>query len=444
MERVNINTPCGEISGLKLDGYNEFRGIKYASASRWEYPVITEKWDGVYDATEFGACSYQRRGFEDDEKCNAFYHREFRKGLEFTYSEDCLYLNIWAPEGKTNCPVIVYIHGGSFTGGSANEGHISGAEFAKDGVVFVSMNYRLGPFGFCSHPDLTTEDGICGNFGLFDQLTAIKWVKKNIASFGGNPDKITLIGQSAGAMSVDILISSDECKDMISGAVMMSGAALQRAVAKPEKPESTRKFWDTIVSNAKVSSIEELKAVDEKTLFYAWSDACKSDKLSMLHTMPVKDGKIITESNFNMKTIPDMPIILGETITDMLPIILEGLTRKYAGKCKNHKNPCYVYNFDRLLPGDGAGAWHSCDLLYCFSTLENNWRPFEEIDFKISQQMHDMLCAFARYRNPNCTSIPKWERGGKNPLHFCETAYTGKWQTKQFFKNTFGNKGAEF
>ncbi len=444
MDNIILQTPCGEIKGLKFENHVEFRGIKYATASRWEYPVETRSWNGVYDATEYGECSYQRRGFEDDEKCNAFYHKEFRKGLSFTYSEDCLFLNIWAPENKKDCPVIVYIHGGSFTGGSSNEGHISGAHFAKDGVIFVALNYRLGPFGFCSHPDLTNKDGICGNFGLFDQLAAIKWVKNNISAFGGNPDNITLMGQSAGAMSVDILISSEECKNMFAGAVMMSGAALQRAVAKPESPEKTRKFWDTIISNAKVNSMEELKKVDVRTLFYAWSDACKADKLSMLHTMPVKDGKIITDSNFNMKTIPDMPIILGETITDMLPIILEGLTRKYAKRCKGNKNPCYVYNFDRLLPGDNAGAWHSCDLLYSFSTLENNWRPFEEVDFEISKQMHDMLCAFAANQNPNCDSIPNWERGGKMPMHFCENTHTDKWNTKQLFSNTFGNKGAEF
>lgn len=441
---VNISTPCGEIKGLKLEDHIQFRGIKYAGASRWEYPTEVMSWNGVYDATEFGACSYQRRGFEDDAKCNAFYHKEFRKGLSFSYSEDCLFLNIWAPEHKKDCPVIIYIHGGSFTGGSGNEGHISGEKLAKDGIVFVSINYRLGPYGFCSHPDLKNKDGICGNFGLFDQLTAIKWVKHNIAAFGGNPDNITLMGQSAGAMSIDILISDEECRNMISGAVMMSGASLQRAVARPESPEKTRKFWDKIMENAKVNSIEELRNTDEKTLFYAWSDTCKSDKLSMLHTMPVKDGKLITDSNFNMKNIPDIPMILGATITDMIPIVLEELTKKYAKKCDSHKNPCYVYNFDRLLPGDDSGAWHSCDLLYAFSTLKNNWRPFEDIDFEISQKMHDMLCAFAQTQNPNCKSIPTWEKGGKMPLHFCENTYTGKWRTKDLFSNTFGNKGAEF
>lgn len=444
MTEKTITTPCGKIRGLEFPNHLEFRGIKYAEARRWEYPTQVTGFDGEYDATKFGACSYQRRGFEDDEKCNAFYHKEFRKGMSFEYSEDCLFLNIWAPKNAEGCPVIFYIHGGSFTGGSSNEGHISGKRFAENGVVFVAINYRLGPYGFCSHPDLTTDEGICGNFGLFDQLAALKWVKQNIEAFGGDGNNIILLGQSAGAMSVDILISARDSRDLISGAVMMSGPALQRAAARPVKPESTRKFWDTVISNAGVSSVNELKEVDERTLFYAWSDACKADKLSMLHTMPVTDGRLVTREDFNMNTVPDIPMILGETVTDMIPIVLQGLTKKYAKKCKNHKNPCYIYNFDRELPGDNSGAWHSCDLLYCFGTLENNWRPFEKVDYEISKQMLDFMCAFARTKNPNCPSIPVWKPDYKNPLHLCEHTYIGKWDTKKHFSNTFGNKGAEF
>lgn len=444
MKEIIVDTACGKIKGIDCGTYSEFRGIKYATAERWKYPTEILDFTDIYDATQFGPCSYQRRGFEEDEKCNAFYHKEFRKGMSFEYSEDCLYLNIFAPKNKKDCPVIVYIHGGSFTGGSSNEGHISGKKFAENGVVFVAINYRLGPYGFCSHPALADKDGICGNYGLFDQLCAIKWVKHNISSFGANANNIVLMGQSAGAMSVDILISSEECKDLISGAVMLSGASLQRTVARPEKPKSTEKFWNTIIENAHLGSIEELRKTDTETLFYAWSDACKKDKLSILHTMPVEDGKLLKKSEFSAETIPDIPIILGVTVTDMMPIVLEHLTKKYAKKCKNHKNPCYIYNFDRELPGDSAGAWHSCDLLYAFGTLENNWRPFDDTDYRISDELNALLCAFAKTKNPNCENIPLWEKGYKNPLHLCEKTYVGKWQTKKLFLNTFSNKGAEF
>ena len=140
MNAVILNTKCGKIKGIDFGEYFEFRGIRYATAERWKYPVITTKFNGMYDAIMFGKCSYQRRAFEDDEICNAFYHKEFRQNMNFEYSEDCLYLNIYAPKNAENAPVLLYIHGGSFTGGSSNEGHISGAEYAKRGVVFVSIN----------------------------------------------------------------------------------------------------------------------------------------------------------------------------------------------------------------------------------------------------------------------------------------------------------------
>lgn len=176
------------------------------------------------------------------------------------------------------------------------------------------MNYRLNAFGFCSHPDLTDENGVCGNFGLFDQYAAIKWVKENIAAFGGNPNNIVLSGQSAGAMSVDIHLSNPLCKGWFSGAIMMSGGGLQRFLAKPLTPEETRAFWDRIVENAGVKSIAELKETDKEVLYRAWDKACKEDKLkSMIYTLPVYDGKIITKSNFNNRTIPQMPKIIGVT-----------------------------------------------------------------------------------------------------------------------------------
>lgn len=443
MNSLEINTALGRIKGLDMGKWAEFKGIRYATAKRWEYPVAVKGWEGVYDATKTGECSYQRRAFEDDEKCNAFYHKEFRKGMQFTYSEDCLFLNIWAPKNKQGCPVIVYIHGGSFTGGSADEGHISGVQFAENGVVLVAINYRLNAFGFCSHPDIA-QNGACGNFGLYDQLEALKWVKDNIESFGGNPNNITLMGQSAGAMSIDILISSPLCKGWFKGAVMMSGAGMQRAAAKPLKPESTADFWNDIIKNAGVNTIHELREVDAKTLFYAWSDAYKSHKLSLLLTMPVYDGMLLTKESFKMSSIPAIPIILGETITDMIPIALEAVTKKYARSAIKNGSQCYIYNFNRNLPGDNDGAWHSADLLYAFCTLQNNWRPFEEIDYHIARQMNKMLCAFAESQNPNCEAIPEWSTGVKKPMRFCEQTAAMPWDTKELFKNTFSNKGAEF
>ena len=442
METVTIKCPCGDIKGLDMGEYCEFRGVKYASAGRWEYPVQVTNWDGEFDATYHKDCSYQRRSFEPDEVCNAFYHNEFRRGLSFTYSEDCFYLGIQTPKNVRNAPVIVYIHGGSFTGGSYNESHIDGKVLAKNGVIFVAMNYRLGPYGFCSHPDLTDENGVCGNYGLYDQFTAIKWVKDNIAAFGGDPSRITVMGQSAGAMSVDIQLSNEMCKDWFAGAFLMSGAAMQRKLLKPYTPEKTRKFWDLIVSKAGCTSMEELKQTDPKTLYYAWFDACKETKFSMPYTFPVYDGKLLKKENFVMDKLPDIPYIIGMTTNDMIPAALRITNKSWAKNVTLHnKNSCYLYDFDRPLPGDDKGTWHCSDMLYVFSTLDISWRPFKEIDYKISGMMSDMLTAFAKTGDPNCASMPYWESGYKRVMHFAYDTGMMNWDTKKLFYNTVAGKG---
>ncbi len=439
MLKTELNTPCGEIRGIQGEGFLEFRGIRYANAKRWEYPEQVTHWDGVYDALHYGNCCYQRRAFENDAECNPFYHKEFRAGMEFTYGEDCLFLNICAPENADNCPVIIYIHGGSFTGGSADEGHVSGTQFAKNGVIFVAINYRLGPYGFCSHPALTDKNGVCGNYGLYDQYVALKWIRDNISAFGGDVNRMTLLGQSAGAMSVDIQLSNPLCENWFSGAVMMSGAAIQRRIARPVMPEKTEKFWNQVIENAGCENIEQLRNADAKTLFYAWSDACRQSKLSIIYTLPVCDGKLVTRENFNMENTPGIPCILGVTITDMMPCVLEFLIKSWVKHAKGNKN--YVYVFSRELPGDNCGAWHSCDLLYAFSTLGISWRPFDEIDRRISRELSQSLCAFAKTGDPNCRELPRWNPGVKAPMHFGEKSAPAALETKILIKNTFSKKG---
>lgn len=168
MKNHFVHTPCGPVQGAAggADGVSVFRGIRYATAGRWEYPRQVTHWDGVYDAANFGACSFQPRAFynEEDVPEKAFYYNEFRRGEHYDYSEDCLFLNIWAPDDAKNAPVLFYIHGGGFLGGCGHEKHFDGTAWCKKGVVAVTINYRLGPMGFLCLPELAARDGHTGNY----------------------------------------------------------------------------------------------------------------------------------------------------------------------------------------------------------------------------------------------------------------------------------------
>ena len=206
-------------------------------------------------------------------------------------------------------------------------------------------------------------------------------------------------------------------------------------MARPLDREKTREFWDEIIEYADCADIEQLKTVDKEVLWRAWERARKENNpKSMLYTLPIYDGKLLTKETFNMNTIPKMPKIIGITQTDMAPVILMEIDKKWV-KCDRQSN-CYVYCFARNLPGDNKGAWHSCDLLYAFSTLDKNWRPFEKIDYKISNEIAKSFIAFAKTGNPNCNAIPKWESGAKKIMTFSENTQLRPWFGGRLLKNT--------
>ena len=275
-------TPCGVISGTACQwpGIAAYKGIRYATAGRWEFPVPVTHWDGVYDATQYGACCYQPRAFYDEAAApgKAFYYNEFRKGETYTYSEDCLFLNIWtpadaAPEDKL--PVIFYIHGGGFTGGCSHEKHFDGPVWPTKGCVAVTINYRLGPMGFVCLPELAEEAGSTGSYAFLDQLAALQWVRANIAAFGGDPNNITIMGQSAGAMSVQQLVLSPITRGLFSKAVMSSGGGVsQMLTAKPA--EAHYPFWKQVMETAGCSTLAEFRALAPARLFAAWDAAAPS------------------------------------------------------------------------------------------------------------------------------------------------------------------------
>ena len=402
-----LKTPCGEIRGCagRVPGTVAYKGIRYATAGRWEYPKQVTSWEGVYDATQYGSCSYQPRAFYNEEENlkKIFYYNEFRKGETYTYSDDCLFLNIFTPEtakAGDKLPVLVYIHGGGFTGGCGHEKHFDGPVWPAKGVIGVTLNYRLGPMGFACLQELAEEAGHTGNYGLYDQMTAIRWVRDNIAAFGGDPENITIMGQSAGAASVQMLCQSSLTDGLFQKAVMSSGCGLGSMMSG--KLDSSCAFWQEVMKRCGCENLAEFRALPVEKLFEVWQSAKKEVKGGAAAAFPVTDG------HFAVAGTPakNIPYMAGSTSHDMAPPILQSMARKWISA---REKPSYTWFFDRMLPGDDCGAWHSADLWYWFGTLENCWRPMEDKDFALSDQMTDYLCNFARTGDPNMAArLPTW------------------------------------
>ena len=444
-----VNTPCGAIRGTKgrMNGTSAYKGIRYATAGRWEYPVQVTHWDGVYDATEYGACSYQPRAFYNEEENlkKIFYYNEFRKGETYRYSEDCLFLNIFTPDSAKEgdrLPVLVYIHGGGFTGGCGHEKHFDGPVWPLHGVIGVTLNYRLGPMGFACLPQFKEEAGFTGNYGLYDQLMAIKWVRDNIAAFGGDPKNITIMGQSAGAMSVQQHCLSPLSKGLFQKAIMSSGGGVSKMLAAAPA-EKHYEFWNKMMENAGCQTLEHFRAISPEKLFEVWTQTKK--EMRSPGSFPCIDGRLVVGSGAQLLADGkqhDISYMAGSTSEDMMPPILQSMARKW---CAAQHKPSYTWYFDRQLPGDENGAWHSSDLWYWFGTLPNGWRPWTEKDEALSNQMVSYLCSFVSTGNPNFSSDnPAWlatDQKGKRVLLIGENdAHMGKPRMLSMIKTMLTNK----
>ena len=442
-----VSTPCGQLQGCpaRVPGVVAYKGIRYATAGRWEYPKQVTAWEGIYHATAYGNCCYQPRAFYDEEQNQKkyFYYHEFRKGETYHYSEDCLFLNVFTPESAKegdNLPVIVSIHGGSFTGGCGHEKHFDCPIWPTKGVIAVTINYRLGPLGFLTLPELKAEAGKTGNYGLYDQQTAIQWVKDNIAAFGGNPNNITVFGQSAGAMSIQLHCLSPLAEGLFQQAVMCSGSGVSRLMSYAA-PEKHYDFWHAVMQKSNCKTLADFRALPVETLFALWQETKKEIKGGGLATFPCRDGELITgngvdilRANKHLK----IPYMSGSTSEDFGSPMLYSLAQKW---CKAQSTPSYLWFFDRRLPGDDRGAWHSSDLWYWFGTLENCWRPMEQKDYDLSHQMTDYLTNFAKTGNPNGQNLPTWHpaRQGTMRLGEGETAM-GKVSRAKLWYNLFTTK----
>ncbi len=323
--QVKIET--GMVEGVQSDGIEYFKGIPYAAppvgSLRWAPPQQPAAWDGVRAAKDY-ANDCMQRPFPGD-----------AAPLRTKPSEDCLYLNVWRPAGASGkLPVMVWIHGGGFVNGGSSPAVYDGSEFARDGVILVSINYRLGRFGFFGFPALTADskDGMLGNYGYMDQIAALKWVKANITAFGGDPDNVTIFGESAGGGSVHMLLTSPLTAGLFARAVVESGGGRgnlmgDRQVSKdlPNLPSA-----DTIGMNfAKANGID---GTDDAAL--AALRALPADKVVnglMMMSMggnggpvtyggPVVDGKIVVsspEAAYKSGQFNKVPLIAGANSADI-------------------------------------------------------------------------------------------------------------------------------
>ena len=419
-----VKTKYGIIQGVVENGYTIFKGIPYAKPPigelRFKPPQEPESWNGVYHADTFPPSCMQTPPPEDD-----FYYKEFNTPVNF--SEDSLYLNVWTPAKSTAdmLPVAVWLYGGALLSGYCAEKEFDGTEYAKRGVILVTVNYRLGLFGFMCHPWLAKENnGHCGNYGVLDQLAALKWVKENIKAFGGDPDNVTLFGQSSGSLTSQTLMLSPLSKGLFNKCILQSGAGYDNGFCKNRKQEEYYDIGERAVELSGVESLAELRKVPADRLLEISNEligyACSLDK--GLGYEPVIDNYLLVgDSEYNLKVgnYPDIPIILGSTANDIcipenktIPMEESQLHNGCINWCKHQielgYTPSYVYYFNHRLPGDDSGAFHSSELWYMFGTLDRCWRPFTDKDRRLSEKMLDYWCNFIKTGNPNGNELEEW------------------------------------
>ncbi len=444
-----------------------FKGVPFAAPpvgeNRWRAPQPAQDWEGTLKAFEFAPISMQATPGLNKED---FYAREWHVDPDIPMDEDNLYLNIWTPAASTDekLPVYVWMFGGAFQVGYTSEMEFDGERLARRGAVIVTVNYRLNTFGFLAHPEITAEaPDAPTNFGLLDQQAAIHWVKRNIKAFGGDPDNITIGGQSAGGGSVMHQLTALQNDGLFKRAVVLSGifAGVYKNQGIPgsgktlsEVEEAGIRFFEFLG----VSSLAEARKLDgevlrKKTLEYGafWGpvidkqfvmgDAFKLFIENKRLRVPVLLGHTSSEfyslpevSNLNefkemarekFGSDADSFLKLCNIQSDDFDEVIEKAsvsTIEYAIRVAGQANsdsgaetPLYYYNFDPEIPGwDDPGTFHSADLWFFFETLAKCWRPFVGKHYDLARQMSNYLVNFISSGDPNGKDstgedMPKWE-----------------------------------
>ena len=390
-----------------------FRGVPFAAPpvgkNRWRAPQPAADWEGTREAYLFAPISVQDTPALGDD----IYCREWHVDSEIPMGEDCLYLNVWTPakSADEHLPVLVWIFGGGFQWGYTAEMEFEGERLASRGIIVVSVNYRLGAFGFLAHPEITKEaPDAPGNFGLLDQQAGLMWVKRNIAAFGGDPDRITIAGQSAGGASVMAQLTSKANGDLIKGAAVLSGMIRNPKrdadMFVPATLSKAEKKGEDFFAFLGVDSLEKARELDAFTI----RDRYAVYRNDHPFFVPILDGKLVTEDPMQLflrgERTP-VPVMAGYTsnefIFDGVNIVEASVKGAFDEAEKNgDKSAHYCYRFDPDMPGwDDPGCFHSSDLWFFFETLGKCWRPFRGRHYDLARLMSNYLADFVKTGDPN-------------------------------------------
>jgi para-nitrobenzyl esterase len=434
---AQVKIDGGTISGATnaAGDIHVFKGIPFAAppvgALRWKAPQPVKPWTGIKACTAFGPSPMQ-----DAPEPFSMWTEEFLIRKE-PIGEDCLYLNVWtgAKAATEKRPVLVWIYGGGFGSGGANCPIYDGEAMAKKGIIFVSINYRVGIFGFFAHPELTKESGhnASGNYGLMDQIAALKWVQKNIAAFGGDPSNVTIAGQSAGSMSVNALIASPLAKNLFHRAIGESGAMFTNDNLPLAKAEEA---GINVMTTLKAASLKDLRAIP--------ADSLQHIGHTLRHS-PIIDGYVLPEpivTIFKAGKETKVDLLTGWNQDEGLFFGLQNYT--WANIQAAQGTPVYLYRFVRKPPATGEyvkyGAFHTGEVPYAYDNLQFVRRPWEPVDHTLATEMSAYWANFTATGDPNGQGLPRWDRyttGNKQVMFLDTTSKSGPLPDADTLDNAF-------
>lgn len=436
MAADHVTTQNGVVQGVTSDGVLSWKGIPFAAAPvgplRWRAPQPAESWTGLRDASQYSSDCMQEP-FPSD-----------AAPLGTEPAEDCLYLNVWKPEGDTkDLPVMVWIYGGGFVNGGASPPTYSGAEIARDDVIFVSFNYRVGRFGTFAHPQLTAEnadEGLLGNYGYLDQIAALNWVQSNIQAFGGDADNVTIIGESAGGMSIHALMTTPLAEGLFDKAVIMSGSDGNSMgggiLADAEKVGVSFAESKGIAENdpealARLRSLSAEEVTDGLNMMALFSPGERT------FSGPFVDGTIALDARaaYASGDFPKIPLMIGATSADIGgttgPMVAGG--RAISAQLADSGLDVFAYRFSYVAESSSAkGAGHATDIPFFFNTQALNYGDGTTArDNAMGATISNYVTNFAKMGDPNGSDLPDWPKYSRASDQIMDFAPDGRARAKK-------------